>query len=139
MFGYRFEQAMIDIWEQECATRNPAPKDKINAILLLLHAQESNFTLHGIKFAHRWGMASEALSILHYRALEELILRPDSALETSLPQMALAKHYHDYKQRLAETGILDSIEYICEYEWELFQNFFPALCFALCYSLFKKY
>lgn len=52
MCGYCVEQAMIDVWEQESATGKPVSEDRLFAILLPLHVQESNLasniTLHSM-------------------------------------------------------------------------------------------
>lgn len=108
--GYCVEQVLInDILEQEWSTGKPILEDQVHGILLPCHAQESNFILHSVKFARSRDMVDEVLPILHCRALEKIILRPESALETSLPQMALAKHYHEYQRTLPYTWPYESI------------------------------
>ena len=110
MCGYCVEQVLInDILEQEWSNGKPMPGDQVHGILLSGHAQESNFTLHGVQFARTYDMVDQVLPILHCRALEEIILRPESALETNLPQMALAKHFHAYQRTLPTTWPYKSI------------------------------
>lgn len=97
MCGYCLQQAMLDPLEQELRTNAPVDRDRLGELLLQPYTQESNFLVHCAKYARDLGMANQILYILHCRALEEIVLRPKTALQDSLTLGALVKHYHAYR------------------------------------------
>ena len=133
MCGYCVEQVLIsDVLEQEWSTGKPIPEEQVNGLLLPGHAQESNFTLHSVQFARTYDMVDQVLPILHCRALEEIILRPESALETSLPQMALAKHFHAYQHVAASRFKPEALE-----SFLTLPSLEGAMAWSLVYTLSK--
>jgi len=101
MCGHCLQEAMLQPLKRELRTNAPVSLDQLGELLLQPYSQESNFLLHCLKYARELGMEDEILSILHCRALEEIMLRPDSALHNSLALAALAKHYHAYRRFMA--------------------------------------
>ena len=97
MCGYCIEKNMFDLLGQEVISGAPAQMDQDDAMIIEPYAQETNFLMHTLKYARNLEMEQEVLYILHCRALEEIAVRPDSAMKSSLPQMTLVKHYHAYQ------------------------------------------
>ncbi len=110
MCGLCIEFHLMDLLERECRTSVPIPQKDLVEVFLEPYAQESNFLMHCLKYARAFDMEDEALYVLHCRALEEIVLRPDSAMHNSLARIVLIKHYHAFKRFCSSRFRLEKIE-----------------------------
>ncbi|EFI36083.1 hypothetical protein Dthio_PD3530 [Desulfonatronospira thiodismutans ASO3-1] len=109
MCGICLELHLMDLLEREYRTKAPVSQEDLEEVLLEPYAQESNFLMHCLKYARAFDMEDNVLSVVHCRALEEIALRPETAMQDSLAMIALIKHYHAFKRFIASRTISDKV------------------------------
>lgn len=109
MCGICLELHLMDLLEREYRTKAPVPQEDLEEVLLEPYAQESNFLMHCLKYARAFDMEDNVLSVVHCRALEEIALRPETAMQDSLAMIVLIKHYHAFKRFIASRIISDKV------------------------------
>ncbi len=130
MCGLCVESHLMELLGEESSKNAPVSAEHLNVGLLIEpYTQESNFLMHALKYARDLEMENQALYVLHCRALEEIALRPDSAMDSSLALMVLVKHYHSYQRFAVSTFKPDSIADLLPHtDWKLI--FDPDFIFA---------
>ncbi len=109
MCGHCIENVMLDLLEQEISTGRPDQDEKVSPLFESL-TQETNFLMHGLKLARKFEMMDETFYVVLCRAIEEIVNHPDTAMRSSLPQMALIKHMHGYKKFIASRFNADELK-----------------------------
>ena len=101
MCGICMEFYLIGILESECRTKASVSQETLEEVLLEHYAQESNFLMQCLKYARTFDIEDKVLSVIHCRALEEIVHRPEAAMQDSLAMIVLIKHYHAFKHFIA--------------------------------------